>query len=52
MPSSVDTQELSHATTESTTATPTITDPSPQHPPKVLSGSIVIYPSEDNQPAS
>ncbi|QXE26572.1 hypothetical protein [Chlamydia buteonis] len=52
MLSSVDTQELSNATTESPIATQTTTEPSPQHPPKVLSGSLVIYPSEDNKPAS
>ncbi|WP_375793721.1 hypothetical protein O1W69_01235 [Chlamydia sp. 12-01] len=48
MPSSVDTQELPNTSTESS-STQTATEPSPQHPPKILSGSLVIYPHEDNQ---
>ncbi|WP_162826057.1 hypothetical protein [Chlamydia caviae] len=52
MPSPVDTQELSNSSTESSSSTQTATEPFPQHSPKILSGSLVIYPHEDNKPAS
>ncbi|QVE48613.1 hypothetical protein SBV42_02315 [Chlamydia crocodili] len=52
MPSPVDTPELPNATTESPSSTQTATEPSSQHPPKILSGSLVVYPHEDNKPSS
>ncbi|MEF9496754.1 hypothetical protein [Chlamydia sp. 04-14] len=52
MSSPVDTQELPNTTTEAPSSTQTVTEPSSQHPPKILSGSLVIYPHEDNKPAS
>ncbi|WP_041468038.1 hypothetical protein [Chlamydia felis] len=50
MLSPVDTQELPEATTDSSLSTQTAPAPSPQQPPKLLSGSLVIYPYEENTP--
>ncbi|WP_348663575.1 hypothetical protein [Chlamydia vaughanii] len=52
MHSTVDSQELINSTTESSSSTQTATEPAPQHPPKILSGSLVLYPCEDNTQSS